>query len=43
MPPVASPTSLDVKADFPIFARRFDGRPLIYLDSGGDLAEAARS
>jgi cysteine desulfurase/selenocysteine lyase len=25
---------LDVKADFPIFARRFDGRPLIYLDSG---------
>ncbi len=26
--------SLDVKADFPIFARTFDGRPLIYLDSG---------
>jgi cysteine desulfurase / selenocysteine lyase len=26
--------SLDVKADFPIFARRFDGRELIYLDSG---------
>jgi cysteine desulfurase / selenocysteine lyase len=25
---------LDVKADFPIFGRRFDGRPLIYLDSG---------
>jgi cysteine desulfurase / selenocysteine lyase len=25
---------LDVKADFPIFSRRFDGRPLIYLDSG---------
>ena len=25
---------LDVKADFPIFARRFDGRELIYLDSG---------
>jgi cysteine desulfurase / selenocysteine lyase len=24
---------LDVKADFPILARRFDGRPLIYLDS----------
>jgi cysteine desulfurase/selenocysteine lyase len=30
----AGPTSLDVKADFPIFARTFDGRPLIYLDSG---------
>jgi cysteine desulfurase / selenocysteine lyase len=27
-------TSLDVRSDFPIFARRFDGRPLIYLDSG---------
>jgi cysteine desulfurase/selenocysteine lyase len=26
-------SSLDVKADFPIFARRFDGRELIYLDS----------
>jgi cysteine desulfurase/selenocysteine lyase len=25
---------LDVKADFPIFARRFDGRELVYLDSG---------
>ena len=23
-----------MKADFPIFARRFDGRPLVYLDSG---------
>jgi len=41
MPPVAragvpSPTALDVKSDFPIFARRFDngGGPLIYLDSG---------
>jgi cysteine desulfurase/selenocysteine lyase len=32
MPPVAE-SSLAVKADFPIFARRFDGRPLIYLDS----------
>jgi cysteine desulfurase/selenocysteine lyase len=32
MPPVAE-SSLDVKADFPIFQRRFDGRPLIYLDS----------
>jgi cysteine desulfurase/selenocysteine lyase len=33
MPPVAE-RSLDVKADFPIFARRFNGRELIYLDSG---------
>jgi cysteine desulfurase/selenocysteine lyase len=33
MPPVAE-SALEVKADFPIFARRFDGRELIYLDSG---------
>jgi cysteine desulfurase/selenocysteine lyase len=26
-------SSLDVKADFPIFGRRFDGRELVYLDS----------
>src|SRR5438445_7024931 len=32
MPPVAE-RSLGVKADFPIFSRRFDGRELIYLDS----------
>jgi len=32
MPPVAE-SSLDVKADFPIFARRFDGHELVYLDS----------
>ena len=32
MPPVAE-SSLAVRADFPIFARRFDGGPLIYLDS----------
>ncbi|MDQ6810346.1 MAG: SufS family cysteine desulfurase [Actinomycetota bacterium] len=32
MPPVAE-SSLDVRADFPIFARRFDGRELVYLDS----------
>jgi cysteine desulfurase/selenocysteine lyase len=32
MPPVAE-SSLDVRADFPIFGRQFDGRPLIYLDS----------
>jgi cysteine desulfurase/selenocysteine lyase len=35
MPDVVTVTeSLDVKADFPIFSRQFDGRPLIYLDSG---------
>jgi cysteine desulfurase/selenocysteine lyase len=33
MPPVAE-SALGVKSDFPIFARRFDGRELIYLDSG---------
>jgi len=33
MPPVVE-SSLAVKADFPIFARRFGGRELIYLDSG---------
>ena len=33
MQPVAEST-LDVRADFPIFARRFDGRELIYLDTG---------
>ena len=32
MPPVAE-SSLEVRADFPIFSRRFGGRPLIYLDS----------
>ncbi len=30
----AEQASLDVKDDFPIFTRTFDGRPLIYLDSG---------
>jgi len=33
MPPVAEST-LGVRSDFPIFSRRFDGRELIYLDSG---------
>jgi cysteine desulfurase/selenocysteine lyase len=33
MPPVVEST-LGLKTDFPIFGRRFDGRPLIYLDSG---------
>ncbi len=34
MPSVASHTSLGVRGDFPIFTRRFDGRELIYLDTG---------
>jgi cysteine desulfurase / selenocysteine lyase len=37
MPEAATITGLGVKADFPIFAQRFDergGRALIYLDSG---------
>jgi cysteine desulfurase / selenocysteine lyase len=33
MPPVAE-SALDVRADFPILERRFDGRRLVYLDSG---------
>ncbi|MFI4993458.1 MAG: aminotransferase class V-fold PLP-dependent enzyme [Solirubrobacterales bacterium] len=44
MPPVASPTSLDVKTDFPIFARRSGARPpqpLIYLDSGATSQKPA--
>jgi cysteine desulfurase / selenocysteine lyase len=32
MPPVAE-SSLDVRADFPIFARHPRERPLVYLDS----------
>jgi cysteine desulfurase/selenocysteine lyase len=32
MPPVAE-TGLRLKADFPIFSRRFGGRELVYLDS----------
>jgi cysteine desulfurase/selenocysteine lyase len=32
---------LDVKADFPIFSRDFDGRPLIYLDSGATSQKPA--
>jgi cysteine desulfurase/selenocysteine lyase len=40
MPPVAE-SSLDVRADFPIFARSFDGRPLIYLDSASTSQKPA--
>ncbi len=41
MPPVASATALDVRGDFPIFARRFDGRELIYLDTGATAQKPA--
>jgi cysteine desulfurase / selenocysteine lyase len=40
MPPVAE-SALGVKSDFPIFSRRFDGRPLIYLDSGATSQKPA--
>ncbi len=40
MPPVAE-SSLGVKADFPIFARRFEGRELIYLDSAATSQKPA--
>jgi cysteine desulfurase/selenocysteine lyase len=29
-----SPPRLDVRGDFPILSREFDGKPLVYLDSG---------
>jgi cysteine desulfurase/selenocysteine lyase len=37
----SAPSSLGVKGDFPIFARRFDGRELIYLDSGATSQKPA--
>ncbi len=37
----ATVSTLDVRGDFPIFARRFDGRPLIYLDSGATSQKPA--
>ncbi len=33
--------ALDVRGDFPIFAREFDGQPLIYLDSGATSQKPA--
>ncbi len=30
----SSSLAFDVRGDFPILSRRFDGRPLVYLDSG---------
>ncbi len=42
MPPVAESTSsMGVKADFPIFARTFEGRPLVYLDSASTSQKPA--
>ncbi len=45
-PPVSSTgaqpaLSLDVRGDFPILAREFDGKPLIYLDSGATSQKPA--
>jgi cysteine desulfurase / selenocysteine lyase len=34
-------SSLGVKADFPIFLREFEGRPLVYLDSGSTSQKPA--
>ncbi|HXQ00701.1 MAG TPA: SufS family cysteine desulfurase [Solirubrobacteraceae bacterium] len=34
-------TTLDVRADFPILSEEFDGRPLIYLDSGATSQKPA--
>ncbi len=40
-PTGAAPSSLGVREDFPIFARRIDGRRLIYLDSGATSQKPA--
>jgi cysteine desulfurase/selenocysteine lyase len=34
-------STLDIRSDFPIFAREFDGRPLVYLDSGATSQKPA--
>ena len=36
-----SPTLLDLRADFPILARRIDGRPIVYLDSAASSQKPA--
>jgi cysteine desulfurase/selenocysteine lyase len=42
MPPAAETIgALGVKADFPIFSRRFAGRPLVYLDSAATSQKPA--
>ncbi len=33
--------ALDVRGDFPIFSREFDGQPLVYLDSGATSQKPA--
>jgi cysteine desulfurase/selenocysteine lyase len=33
--------ALDIRGDFPIFSRRFDGQPLVYLDSGATSQKPA--
>jgi cysteine desulfurase/selenocysteine lyase len=38
---LASPTALDVRADFPILAREIDGRRLVYLDSSSTSQKPA--
>ena len=34
-------TELDVRADFPVLARRIDGRPIVYLDSAATAQKPA--
>jgi cysteine desulfurase / selenocysteine lyase len=41
MPPLASPSTLDVRADFPILTERPQGRPLVYLDSASTSQKPA--
>jgi cysteine desulfurase / selenocysteine lyase len=45
MPPTVSapsPLALDVRGDFPILARTFAGRPLVYLDTAATSQKPAR-
>jgi cysteine desulfurase/selenocysteine lyase len=35
-------SALDVREDFPILTRRFDGKPLVYLDSGATSQKPAK-
>ena len=35
-------SALDVRGDFPILSREFDGKPLVYLDSGATSQKPAR-
>jgi cysteine desulfurase/selenocysteine lyase len=39
--PAATATLLDLRADFPVFEREFDGRPLVYLDSAATSQKPA--